>query len=551
MKPAASDRTKDSPFHAGEQAVQSRLGVREQIEPWARRVVRDHLPEEHREFYAALPFVVAAARDRRGLPWVTLLTGEPDFIQSRDERSLDIDGAPTRGDALENALVAGADVGLLGIELASRRRNRVNGRLVARTGDGLRLGVEQSFGNCPQYIHERAWRRAPADVSSQARRGDELSTAQQQWITGADTFFIASGHRGDGEHAGFGMDASHRGGEPGFVRVHGPRRLSFPDYAGNNHYNTIGNLVLDARAGLLFVDFEAGSLLQLTGRASIEWTPSPADATAGVRRVVSFDMDEVVELAAALPLRWQTLAPARPLHVVERVRESADVTSFWLQAADDQPLADYEPGQHLPVELEMTPPHGRLRRTYSLSAAPGTGRYRITVKREPHGVASRALHDSLQAGDLLLARPPAGDFVLRPGTRPVVLISAGVGVTPMAAMLQTLVQGGDPRPLHFIHVARDGDHHALAHEVRELAARGHDASFRVLYSRPQASDVLGRDYDKAGRLDAAQVIAWLPDLDADFYLCGPRAFMADIEQGLSAAGVPVKRLHSESFGPAG
>ena len=154
-----------SPFHAGEQAVQDRVGVRDAIEPWARRVVRSFLLDEHRAFYAALPFLVVAARDGGGRPWVTLLTGPPGFASAPDARSLAIGARPATGDALEGSLTDGTDVGILGIELATRRRNRVNGRIAADRDGALTLTVDQAFGNCPQYIRERAWRFEEADAS--------------------------------------------------------------------------------------------------------------------------------------------------------------------------------------------------------------------------------------------------------------------------------------------------------------------------------------------------------------------------------------------------
>ncbi len=138
-----------SPFHAGEQQVQERLGVRDEIEPWARKVVRGHLPDEHRRFYARLPFVVAAARDGRGRPWATLLVGEPGFVRSPDPRTLAIEARPAAGDALEGAFASGVDVGFLGICLATRRRNRVNGRVSAAGAEGFEVAVDQTFGNCP------------------------------------------------------------------------------------------------------------------------------------------------------------------------------------------------------------------------------------------------------------------------------------------------------------------------------------------------------------------------------------------------------------------
>ncbi len=191
-------RHDESPFHLGEQRVQERLGVRD-IEDWARKVVRDHLPDEHRAFHTALPFLVVAARDRHGRPWATLLTGPEGFIASPDPRSLIIEDKPVRGDALEEALVPGADIGILGIELSTRRRNRVNGRIVDGGSNAIIFSVEQAFENCPQYIREREWQRVEGEPAGRPAKGTRLTPSQREWIASADTFFIASGYRASGQ----------------------------------------------------------------------------------------------------------------------------------------------------------------------------------------------------------------------------------------------------------------------------------------------------------------------------------------------------------------
>jgi hypothetical protein len=541
--------TESSPFHAGEQQVQERLGVRDEIEPWARKVVRGHLPDEHRRFYARLPFVVLAARDGRGRPWATLLARLPGFVRSPDAETLAIDARPASGDALEDALTTGVDVGFLGIELATRRRNRINGRIAAPSVEGFEVAVDQTFGNCPQYIHERKWRHEAVGDTPVRRASDRFSPELRRWIEGADTFFIATGHRGEGESPTFGMDASHRGGEPGFVRVDGERHFVFPDYAGNGHYNTIGNLVMDSRAGILFVDFERGGLLQLTGRVRIDWDSPELEHFPGARRLVQFELDEAVELERALPLRWEKAAGSiRSLRVVEKIRESDEVTSFVFESRDGGPLADFNAGQHIPIELEDTEQGCGVSRTYSLSNAPGQGRYRISVKRHPQGVASRCLHDHVVVGAIVSARPPAGDFTLDPSSRrPIVFASAGVGLTPLVSMLHELVRADDSRRIWFVHGARDGRHHALADEVRGLAGRGRNVQLHVAYSRPRAEDQLGRHYHSAGRVDGALLEKLVAGLDADFYLCGPTAFMASVQQHLETQGVPPERIRSETF----
>ena len=541
----------ESPFHAGEQQVQARLGVRD-IEHWARRVVRPYLPEQHRAFHTALPFLVAAARDGDGRPWVTLLTGPDGFVTSPDPATLEIAAQPVPGDALEGRLMAGADVGILGIELATRRRNRVNGRIAEAVAGGLTFAVDQTFGNCPQYIREREWHRVDGAPAGTPTRGTRLTTAQQAWIAAADTLFIGSGHRGDGEHASFGMDASHRGGDPGFVQVESATRLTFPDYAGNNHYNTMGNLVLDPRVGLLFVDFTTGGLLQLTGRAAIDWDSAAVARVPGARLLVTIEVEAVVELPAALPLRWDATADSvRTLRLIEKTPESDDVTSFVFEARDGGPLPDFMAGQHLPIELEVPGFETPVRRTYSLSGAPSTERYRISVKREPKGLASRHLHDRVEVGAFVNARKPAGDFLLPCSGCPVVLVAAGVGVTPMASMLHALAEEEGDRPVWFVHGVRDGAHHPLARELRALAAARPGIHLHVAYSRPRPEDEAGIDYDSTDRVDGALLARVVDDPNAHYLLCGPTRFMAEVHSALEHRGVPSEHIHTESFGPVG
>ncbi len=542
----------DSPFHAGEHAVQKRLGVHEQIESWARQVVRPYLPDEHRLFYSQLPFIVAAARDEAGRPWATILAGAPGFIRSPDAETLLIDGGPVVGDAVHETFSSGADVGLLGIELATRRRNRVNGRIRSKDQSGVVFCVDQSFGNCPQYISEREWRYVRSEGTAPApRRSERLCADLARRIRSADTFFIATGHRGVGEDVRFGMDASHRGGRPGFVEVVDDRTLIIPDYKGNNHFNTIGNLVVDPRAGLLFVDFETGAMLQLTGRAEIDWDSDEVSGYPGARRLIRFTLEKANLLEAALPLRWHVAADSiRALRLVEKTRESADVTSFYFEDAAGCRLPDFSPGQHLPIEVQLSGRDEKVKRTYSLSNGPGDPRYRISVKRESRGLVSRTLHDSLEVGQFVSARVPAGDFVLDRGRRPVVLVSAGIGVTPMLSMLHQLAIGSSSRPVYFVHGARDGAHHALADEVRLLVEASEYFHKHVSYSRPLTADRQGIDFDAKGRVNSELLASMLPTLEAEFYLCGPIAFMADVQSGLETLGVPSPRIHSERFGPA-
>jgi ferredoxin-NADP reductase/predicted pyridoxine 5'-phosphate oxidase superfamily flavin-nucleotide-binding protein len=540
-----------SPFHHGEQEVQERLGVRD-IESWARKVVRDHLPEQHREFHTSLPFLVVAARDKKGRPWVTLLDGAEKFITSPDARHLVIESKPAQGDALEDAFVIDADVGILGIELATRRRNRVNGRIFGNDQEAITFRVDQSFGNCPQYIREREWRRVDGTPSGKPTSSSLLTSSQREWIESADTFFIASGYRGEGESDTYGMDASHRGGDRGFVQVLDDVTLRFPDYAGNNHYNTIGNLVLDPRAGYLFIDFETGSLLQLTGTTSIDWGSEELAKFPGARRLVTLDIKEIIELPAAVGLRWEADADSvRSLRLIEKNLESDDVTSFVFEARDGGPLAAFEPGQHLPIELSIPGVDEPARRTYSLSSSPSDDRYRITVKREPKGLVSRHLHDNVEPDAIIESRRPAGDFMMTCNICPLVLVSAGVGVTPMMSILHAVAEESSDRPVWFVHGARDGQHHPLANEVRGLIADRPNIDVHIAYSRSRPEDEIGKDYDSEGRVDGALLASLVQNVDAHYFLCGPTRFMADVQSELEHQNVPADQIHTETFGPVG
>ncbi|MCP4999828.1 MAG: ferredoxin, partial [Hyphomicrobiales bacterium] len=478
-------------------------------------------------------------------------TGPDGFVSSTDPQSLVINARPVKGDALEKTLAAGSDIGILGIELATRRRNRVNGKLTGAGAERLVFTVDQSFGNCPQYIRERAWQRVDDEPAGVPSRGTELTDRQQAVVSAADMFFIASGYRGDGENPAFGMDASHRGGEPGFVEVEDARRIPFPDYAGNNHFNTIGNIIADTRAGYLFIDFSTGSLLQMTGRASVDWESTEVDRFPGARRLITLEIDAVVELPSAVPLRWQAGAdPVRSLRLIEKIHESADVTSFVFEARDGGPLPAFDAGQHLPIEL--SPPAGtdKIRRTYSLSGAPGGSKYRISVKREPHGKAAAFLHDHLEPGAIIDARNPAGEFVLHETDAPVVLISAGVGVTPMLSMLHALAARGDDWPVLFVHGARDGSHHPFSGEVQEIADNRPNIKTHIAYSRPDPDDRPGQDYDGTGRVDGTLQAKLMPAKEAVIYICGPARFMADVIKGLIHMGGSLENTHTETFDPA-
>lgn len=299
--------TEGSPFHRGEQQLQARAGKRAAVETLGRRVIRDYMPEQHRRFYARLPFLVVGAVDSVGNPWATLLAGSPGFISSPDSQTLRIDAQPAEGDATREALQPGQAVGLLGIELNTRRRNRMNGHVIEQRARGFSVQVDQAFGNCPQYIHSR--HVLPVESTQhlvrETRPFDGLPLAAVKLVQSADTLFVAS-HL-DAQHESGGVDVSHRGGPPGFVQVE-DHVLTVPDYPGNNHFNTLGNFLLNPRGGLVFPDFDSGDLLQLTG--TVELLPAEHAAVTKLDEAIGawrFTVSHGRWLRHALPYRFDPI----------------------------------------------------------------------------------------------------------------------------------------------------------------------------------------------------------------------------------------------------
>lgn len=537
-----------SPFHDGERLAQQRAGVPNEYQDFAARVIRPLMPDQHRKFFTELPFMVVAAKDALQRPWVSMLAGPTGFIKSPDAHTLTMNASFSAGDALSGALSTDSAVGLLGIMLEARRRNRMNGRISAINSEGLTIRVDQSFGNCPQHISARQWVDAPANQNVKpAERTTQLTETMQTLVRGADTFFIASGHQGDSVSPSSGMDASHRGGPVGFVRVVSPTELLIPDYAGNRFFNTIGNLMCDASVGLLFVDFAHGTMLQINGQATIDWDSPALGRFPGAQRLIRVEIEQANLIEHALPIRWQESAGAvRELTLVSKTRESADVTSFEFGARDHGKLLPFTAGQHLPIELKLNDGTA-ISRSYSLSGPADLASYRISVKRLSGGASSGFLHDHLEPGDAVLAQAASGDFVLTDESRPVVLISAGVGVTPMISLLHTLASRN--RPVRFVHGAKDGDHHPFANEVDELISQHEHLRRHIAYSQPRPQDSPGKNFDHHGRLDREYLASVLgdADMDADFYLCGPPMMLADLTTWLSAEGVLNSQIHVESF----
>lgn len=576
-----------SPFHAGEQAAQARMGVRDKIETMGQRMMRSYLPEQHREFYSLLPFLLIGISDEQGRPWASLLVGRPGFVTSPDAYHLKILAQPLFGSPLATQLKVGADIGILGILLENRRRNRATGKIIAIDDEGVTVAISQAFGNCPQYIQTREIEVLPDIAFPQQQKrviqGDHrLDDKAEALITQSDTFFIATAYSDilhknevntdDSSDLSLGADVSHRGGKPGFVRIDQHQILTFPDFSGNLIYNTIGNILMNPQAGFLFIDFDTRDLLYLTGRAEVIWEGEEVDAFLGAERLIRFHTEEWIRVTSSLPLQFRfneyspvlkqtgswkdaekTLTEVQqkstylPYKIFDVQRESETVSSFYMRRSDDGPIFPHQPGQFLPIRLNI-PGQPPVTRVYTLSDGPNGNYYRLSIKKE--GLASNFFHDHVAVGSEIEAMRPRGKFVLdQSSLRPVVLLSAGIGITPMLAITQFLIQEND-RSIYFIHGARNGQVHAFGKHLRHLAACHEMLTVHIRYSQPNPTDKIGIDHDSKGQIDLNLLKQVLPFNDYDFYLCGPAGFMQSLYDDLTEFGIKSDRIHYESFGPA-
>ncbi|MCR2805636.1 pyridoxamine 5'-phosphate oxidase family protein [Paenibacillus soyae] len=290
-----------SVYHSGELAVQ-RLARAEAAAEQNGRSIRDAIPKGVAAFLTTLSFVIVSSADADGNVWCSMITGNPGFLHALDERTIDILYASALSDPLYENLRTDRNIGLLAIDLEKRVRVRINGTAALIDG-GLRIRAAEVYGNCPKYIQKRRLRHRPDHRSSEQTvyRSDKLSSEQMEWIRRSDTFFIGSRSK-EGK-----TDASHRGGAPGFVRFSDDRTLVFPDYYGNSMFNTLGNIYSQPNAGLLFIDFDSGHTLQLTGHCEIVWNEEQIKPFPHAERLVRFDITEVQHTAADSKLYWELL----------------------------------------------------------------------------------------------------------------------------------------------------------------------------------------------------------------------------------------------------
>ncbi|MBE9563642.1 MAG: pyridoxamine 5'-phosphate oxidase family protein [Proteobacteria bacterium] len=585
------DITSDSHFHAGEQAIQTRLGVRESMERFSKQVIASFMPEQHREFYQQLPFIMLGHADKNGWPWATMLVNDAGFITSENNKKLTINSKPVPGEPFADLLHQDKNtrIGLLGIELSTRRRNRLAGHITQVNDTAIEIEVDQAFGNCPQYIQMRELVRVDKETEEKPAVTSitEFDDKTKEFIQNSDTFFVASYVKTENDNANInkGVDISHRGGRPGFIRVDNNNTLTIPDYTGNFHFNTLGNFLLTPKAGLLFPDFETGDLLTLTGSVEILWDSEETEFFEGAERLWQFKIDHGYWMKNALPLRWKlgkysantlltgTWDEAKKTQQAESERnqwqnykitkitnESSVIKSFYLSPEKNKrPL--FTAGQFITVKAVIN--NKEVIRTYTVSSSPHDSDYRISVKREisndkniPDGVFSSYLHDKTSVGDRLQIKAAAGDFTFdAQSERPAVLIAAGVGITPMISMarfaLLEAIRTRSRRKLTVIHAAHDHAQRAFFEELKEIE-KSSAGNIRCFWTLSEIDDELkaGEHYNQQGHINSTLLQSVLPLDDYDFYLCGPAGFMQTTYNLLRDLGVNDQRVFAESFGPA-
>lgn len=313
---SANDHIHDGVFHPGEVLLQEKVGLAERMAEVGPKVIRRFMPEQHRAFFEGLAYVIIGGLGHANQPWATVLYGAPGFIRSPNEMLLRIKALPSQGDPLFNKLTPGTPVGILGFEAHTRRRNRANGIVLQADNDGFYVHILESFGNCPKYIQAREATVAEALTTEQSpsTHVQKLDDSMRHLVGNADTFFIASAHPGAEEEDDYGVDVSHRGGNPGFVKLEetseGLDRLVIPDFVGNFFFNTFGNITLNPKVGLLFIDYSSYDILHIEGDAELILDGPAIDTYQGAERLFTVTVRSAVRRPSSLPLKWGPVEPS-------------------------------------------------------------------------------------------------------------------------------------------------------------------------------------------------------------------------------------------------
>lgn len=561
-------------FHSGETAMQERAHVPKAWVQQAANFIRSSMPQQHREFFENMPVLFLGLLDDKGRPWSVPVFGKTGFVSSPDKRRLVINKQALLTKELSLQTQSGSKIGIVGLEQTTRRRNRMNGTLSGNDSNILDIRVDQSYGNCPQYIQVRdvGWdgeHSGKPDIQTL----DALNSEARTLIEGADTFFIATRAKTLSDNPQNGVDASHRGGKPGFLGINENGSLSFPDFSGNRFFNTLGNIEEDGRVGLFIPDFQNGHAVFVTGRATVDWDVERVRHFTGAERIIDIIPESIIYAENIIPAdgklieAWPVLEGTgnweqakinalkkdgyRTFTISKKEKESDVISSFYLEPDDGAPVETHIAGQFLPIKLKDSADEDVLR-SYTISKAPDQKSYRLSIKREEHGVGSRIMHDTMDIGSQFEVATPAGDFVLDKTNDPIVFISGGVGITPMIAMLEGQIQavenGEASRDVYFVHAAMNSKVHAFKDYLASVSNKYEWIKHFTVYSHPEEGDKLGVTHDSEELLSMDSLSKILPFGGYQFYLCGPEGFMKAIYQGLRDTGIDRSHIHYEFFG---
>ncbi len=557
-------------FHSGELAAQDKAGTRGIA---AELIVgkSDSLSfsANHDAFLAAQSFAIISSVDMdNGRVWVTpLFAKEGDLAAiSEKEITLSVDCIP-EGDILR-AVKSNAPLSLLGIDLNRRIRHRISGHAVVSAdtkNTHLHFQVNEYSPNCPKYINRRQIVLDPDNSDSVVKNAirqerSTLSESDQAFIQSMDTLWIGS------YAPEAGADCNHRGGKPGFIRVTSPSTIEWPEYRGNGMFYTSGNLERYDQAGVTLVDFESGSMIQMTGRAVVDWHYD--GQYEGATRLMKFNIEQLVRIDQVTTHRWTRLdySPYNPqITGTENQRDGSDfpIAATLAKIVDEsekvktfrfiaQRRISFLPGQYATFEFNSIPGGSESEiRTWTLSETPnsikGDNTLDITVKRMPNGLVTNWLHDHAQVGLEVTLNGVQGEMsAVQRDThteKPTVpehllLISGGIGITPNMAMVRGIgaFELQSQTNITMIHVERFEEDLIFQKELSRRAKN---------YPRFTYTNIIS---SQQGRLTKEQLADLVPDATLQqSYICGPTLFMTSVTEHLVALGVPTANIHTESF----
>ena len=552
-----------SPFHDGERYVQQLA----QESDFAQRngtVITDTILPGAIPFIAQQAMLVVSSVDASGQVWSSVLIGQPGFISALDPHNLILDRSITFSnpqDCFWQNIQHNRNIGMLVIELSTRRRYRINGTVEVHDNKRLHIRVDEAYPNCPKYIQRRQPEISPTPSDTKQTRpklGAELLPEHLKLIQSADSFFVGSAvPKLDKLGSTFRADASHRGGNPGFIEYTETNTLRIPDYKGNSMFNTLGNIHSYPKAGIVLIDFERGVLLQLSGEAKILWNQEDTNnQSGGTQRYWELKVTAWQESTLPNSLSWQFFdySPHNPrqtknnrpeldeltLKVSQVEIKSPSITRYRLSATQGGILPAFEAGAHLPIEVKL--PNGEwAERHYSLLSSPHDNRfYDIAVQREANGRGgSLQLHKQLKVNATLKAKTPRNAFPLNTNGKHTVLVAGGIGITPILSMLRVLVEAQASFEIHY--TARSQEDLAFATEIYTLAgARAHFYS-----SNPDVQDT-GFAIQNS-RLNIETLLA-KPEANTHIYLCGPVRMIEAVRDAGHSQGWSPGQIHFESFG---